>query len=200
MNDQLLGWFSIYGLPFFFGLLVLSSAGIPFPITLTLVVSGAMVEQGEFELWEVLLSGISAAVIGDQIGYFLGWFGGRRLVRRLTEYTGGEEKIKKAEDFTRRWGGAGIFFSRWLITPLGPWINITSGITDYPWKRFLLWDVLGESLWVIIYVLLGKYFSDDLQQIVDFTGNLTWIFLGTIMTGILGWSLINSFRNSESMD
>ena len=104
--------------------------------------------------------------------------------------------IKRAEAFTKRWGGVGFFLSRWLITPLGPWLNLTSGITGYPWPRFLFWDVLGEVLWVVIYVSLGNIFSDRVGALAELLGSLTWVIVGTVALVILGWKLIQYFRSS----
>ena len=74
------------------------------------------------------------------------------------------------EAFAKRWGAVGIFFTRWLITSLGPWLNLTSGMTGYPWPWFFLWGVLGEVLWVvglIAAVLLGWKLLRYLQPASD---------------------------------
>src|SRR4030095_11764214 len=104
---------------------------------------GSFAKQGDMGLVPVMISASCAAILGDQIGYGVSRWGGRRLINRLTTRIGGASKIKKAEALAKKWGGPGIFFSRWLVTELGPWINVTSGITGYPWRRFLLWDVSG---------------------------------------------------------
>ena len=46
---------------------------------------------------------------------------------------------------------------------------------------FLIWDVLGETLWVVIYVLLGKFFSGRVQALLDILGNLSWVIVGLIV-------------------
>lgn len=162
-----------------------------------LVVAGSFVEQGNLGLANVLLLGVAGAVIGDQVGYFIGRFGGKKLVDKITDRFGGEEKVIKAKEFTNKWGGAGIFFSRWLVTPLGPWLNLTSGATNYPWLRFLLWDILGEILWVILYVSLGIFFSDRVQDVTDTMGNLSWVLVGIIAACILGWQLSKYLKNGD---
>lgn len=197
MSEFLLEWFTAYGLPLFFAVLVISSAGVPFPITLLLIVAGSFVEQGDMQLWQVVSIGIAGAVLGDQIGYFLGRFGGRALVERITNRFGGEEKVKKAENFTNRWGGMGIFFSRWLVTPLGPWLNLTSGTAKFSWAKFAFWGVLGETIWVLIYVFLGKIFSDRVQEVSELMGNISWGIVGLVATVFLGWKLIESFRKAS---
>ncbi|MGI8469448.1 MAG: DedA family protein [Pyrinomonadaceae bacterium] len=195
MIDRLLGMLALYGVAALFVMLVVTSAGFPFPDTLLLLAVGSFVEQGELNFWQVLILGSAGAIVGDQIGYCAGRFGGRSLANRITNRIGGSDKIRRAEEFSKRWGGAGIFFSRWLVGPLGPWINLSSGITAYPWMRFVFWDVLGEALWVVLYVTLGKIFSDRVQQVAEFLGNLTWVIVGVIVALILGWKLFQYFRN-----
>jgi membrane protein DedA with SNARE-associated domain len=196
VTDQLLGWLSLYGLPALFFILVIASAGMPFPVTLLLIAAGSFVAQGEFKLGPVLLLASAGAVVGDQIGYCIGRYGGRRLVRRIAKRIG-EERVERAEAFAHHWGGLGIFLSRWLVTPLGPWLNLTSGAAGYSWPRFFLWDVLGEVLWVVLYVLLGKFFNDRVVELADLLGNLTWVIIGVIATIVLGWKLFQTFRNDK---
>jgi membrane-associated protein len=193
--DQLFGLLSTYGLPALFIILAVSSAGVPFPITLLLIATGSFVAQGEMVLWQVLIICSAGAIVGDNVGYWLGRWGGRKLVHRVTERFGGADMIKRAEAFTKRWGGVGVFLSRWLVTPLGPWLNLTSGIAGYSWPRFLFWDVLGEVLWVVIYVGLGNLFNDRVGALAELLGNLTWVIVGVIAAGILGWKLLQYFRN-----
>jgi membrane protein DedA with SNARE-associated domain len=164
---------------------------------LVLIVSGSFVAQGEMRLWQVLVICSAGAVAGDQIGYCLGRWGGRKLVLRVTNRFGGADMLKRAEEFTERRGGLGIFLSRWLVTPLGPWLNLTSGIARYSWPRFLFWDVLGEVLWVLIYVGLGKVFSDRVAALADMLGNLTWAILGICVACVLGWKLLQYFRGDD---
>jgi membrane-associated protein len=194
VTDQVLAALLVYGLPVLFGVILICSVGIPFPISLMLVAAGSFVEQGEMKLWQVIAVASVAAVLGDQIAYGLSRWGGRRLVNRFSRRIGAENKIKEAEALTKRWSGAGIFFSRWLITALGPWVNVASGIAGYPWRRFLLWDVLGEVLWVALYVCIGYVFSNRVQAIAEILGNLTWVIVGLTVAVILGWQLLRYAR------
>ena len=198
ITDQLLAALSLYGLPVLFGVLVVSSAGVPFPISLMLVAAGSFIEQGEMKLWPVLVVASAGAVVGDQIGYALGRKGGRHAAQWFTRWIGDESHIHKAEAFTKRWGAAGIFFSRWLVTPLGPWLNFTSGIAAYPWHKFLLWDVLGQVLWVVIYVMLGKIFSGRVEALIEILGNLGWVVIGVVVALILGWKLMQYLRPAKT--
>jgi membrane-associated protein len=194
LTDQLLGALSQYGLPVLFGVIAIAAVGIPMPISMMLVAAGSFVELGEMKFWQVIVVASAGAVLGDQIGYGLGRWGGQRVIERVKRRQNGAERMAQADAFARRWGAAGIFFSRWLITPLGPWLNLTSGMTGYPWSQFFVWDVLGEVLWVVLYVTLGKVFSDRVQELIDILGNLTWVLVGLLAAVILGWKLLKYSR------
>jgi membrane protein DedA with SNARE-associated domain len=200
VTDQLLSWLSLYGVPALFAIMVITCAGIPFPDTLLLLAVGSFVEQGEMKLWQVLVVGSAGALVGDQIGYCIGRWGGRGLAYRVTKRLGGTDRMKQAEAFSQRWGGLGVFLSRWLVGPLGPWINFSSGITAYPWPRFLLWGVLGEALWVVLYVMLGMVFSDRVQALAELLGNLTWLIVGLFAVTLLGWKVRQYFRTTVTTE
>ena len=188
---------ALYGLPVFFGVIFFSSLGIPVPATFTLVVAGSFAQLGDMDIWWVLALGILAAIVGDQTAYAIGHWGGDRLVKRVTARFGGASQLEKAEKAVNRWGWVGIFFSRWLVTSLGPWISYTSGITTYSYYRYLLWDITGEVLWVILYVLAGELFSDRVQALIDMLGSLVWVEIGLIAAAIFGWLLYRNLRSSR---
>ncbi len=186
ITDYLLSTLGVYGVPVLFLALLVGSAGVPLPASLLLVAAGSFVEQGELNLWRVLTLSAAGAVLGDQIGYVIGRWGGRRLTLRLGKLIGGENKIETTEEWLRKREGVGVFLSRWLLTPLGPVVNLAAGATHYPWPRFFLYDVLGEVLWVVLYVLLGKFFSDRVQALNDLLGDLAWAIVGLVAAIVLG--------------
>lgn len=198
LSDYLLATLGAYGLPVLFGAVLVGAAGVPLPSSLLLVAAGSFVEQGELDLWPVLALSTAGAVLGDNVGYAVGRWGGRRLTRRLGRIAGGESKLEDAERWLKRRGGVGVFLSRWLLTPLGPVVNLTAGATGYPWPRFLLYGVLGEALWVALYVLLGKIFSERVQALSDLLGDLTWAVLGLAVAVVLGVLLFKHLREPEA--
>lgn len=189
MSEQLLELLTSHGLPVLFLLMALVSVGMPFPSSLTLIALGSFVAQGEFDFWPVIAIGTAGAVVGDQIGYAIGYWGGRPLIDRATRRFGGADKVAAAEAFSRKWASLGIFFSRWLIGPLGPWINVTSGLASFSWPRFLALDIAGELLWLLIYVSLGRAFSDQVQAISDLLGNVAWILVGLLAVVVIAVKL-----------
>jgi len=89
--------------------------------------------------------------------------------------------------------------NRGRVTSLGPWLNVTIGVAEYPWRRFVLWDVLGDVLWVVSYVMVGYIFSDRVQAISQILGNLIWVILGLIVAVILGWEILQYLRPSNAV-
>jgi membrane-associated protein len=197
LSGQLLAALALYGLPVLFGVVLIGSAGIPIPGVVVVIAAGALAQQGQMNLWWVLGLTCSAAILGDNIGYAIGLSGGRRLAHRLTRRFGGESHLRDAEALARKWGGLGIFFSRWILTPLGAPLNLVSGMTAYPYHRFFLFDVSGEVLWTLEYVLLGELLSDRLGILMELVGQLPWIMLGLIGALIFGGSLVGYLRKSR---
>jgi membrane-associated protein len=197
LTDQLLAAISTYGLPAFFAVIAIAAVGVPLPVTFALIAAGSFVAIGEMSLWQVIVAGSLGAILGDQVGYFLGKSCGPGISGWLKRRKGGRRKIDRARAFTERWGALGIFFSRWLVTPLGPWINFTSGMTNYRWRRFFVWDVIGETLWVVLYVLLGKFFSGSVQALADVLGSLVWVLVGLIAAATLIWWIAKSFQSGD---
>jgi membrane-associated protein len=189
MREQILAALAQYGSPALFAVVTVASIGVPLPVTLLLIVTGSLVAQGVMPMWLAITLATIGSVMGDQIGYAIGRWGGTALVARFTGILGGPERMAKAETHARRWGGPGVFLSRWLVTPLGSLINLTSGIAEYPWLRFLLWDVLGEALGAVLYILLGRIFSDRVLELDAALGDLTWTILALLATVALGWML-----------
>jgi membrane protein DedA with SNARE-associated domain len=169
---------------------------VPTPASLLLIAAGAFVQQGEMAMGWTVVMAATGTIIGDNIGYVLGRWGYERFYKRLSRLVGGEERLKQAQEWLNRYGGVAIFLSRWLITPLGPVINLTSGMSGYPWGRFLFLDIIGELIWVILYVFLGAVFSDRVQALGDFLDDLTWTVVGLVAATALGWVLVRRLRLS----
>jgi membrane protein DedA with SNARE-associated domain len=196
MRELLLGALSQYGSPALFAVVMVAAVGLPLPVTLLLIVTGSLVSQGLMSFWLSIGVAGAASVIGDQIGYAAGRWGGALLVEKYSRLCGGPARLHDAEAKARAWGGFGVFITRWLLTPLGPAVNLASGTAGYPWPRFLLWDALGEFLGVAIYILLGRAFSDRVLELAGLLGDLTWTILALAAAVVLGWKLLSYTRSA----
>lgn len=197
LSDYLLSTLGIYGLPVLFVALLVGAIGLPLPAAVLLLAAGSFIEQGDMNLWPVLVLSSAGVILGDNIGYALGRWGSRSLILRIKRFRGGERRLKAAQDWLNRREGAAVFLSRWLLTPLAPFINLICGVTGYSWPRFLLYGVLGEVLWVVIYVLLGQFFSDRVQELSEIVGDFVWMIVGLLFVILIGWRLWKYFRSSS---
>jgi membrane-associated protein len=189
MLDQLLAALTHYGSPALFAVVAIAAVGVPLPVTLLLIITGSLVAQEAMNIWVAIAIATMGSIAGDQSGYLIGRWGGKVLVARLSGILGDAERLKKLDAKAKRWGGAGVFFSRWLVTPLGPWINLASGAADYSWLRFTLWDVLGELLGAVLFIWLGVVFSDRVQQVGAILGDVGWAIVGILAAAFFGWRL-----------
>jgi len=197
MNDQLLAAVSQYGAPALFGIVTIAAVGVPLPITLLLIVAGSMVSQGAMHLgWAIGLAG-AGSILGDQAGYAVGRWGGPVVVTKLSALFGRRASLEAMETKAKAWGGPGIFITRWLLSPLGPWINLVSGTAGYPWPRFLFWDVLGELTGAVVYISLGWFFSDRVMALYAVLGDLSWAIAALLAAIILGYQLLAYLRRTR---
>jgi len=194
LAEQLLSALAAYGLPILAGVVFIGCLGLPLPNGLLLIAAGSFAAAGQMNYWSVLWVGTAAAAGGDLLGYSIGRWGGHLAIQRLTRL---RDRLLKAENKVRRHGGWGIFITRWLITPLGPWVNLLSGASEYPWPRFLLWDVAGEALWVVLYVSLGHVIAGQVQSISAVAGDITWIAVAVAAAVIIGWLLVRKRARSR---
>ncbi len=133
-----------YGYGALFGVLFAESFGLPLPGETFLVAASLLAVQGQLNIWLVGLAAWVAAVLGDNVGYAIGRFGGRRLVVRLGISAARQEK---AERFFARYGPEIVIVARFF--PLLRQLNgITAGSAGMDWKRFMFYNALGGFLWV----------------------------------------------------
>jgi membrane protein DedA with SNARE-associated domain len=198
MQEQLLNYLASYGVIVVFVAITLSAIGLPLPASFLLIAAGSLVESGDLSLWQVLVAGGFGAILGDHIGYGMGWFGGQTLVQRIVSRLNAQSLLTRAENTSRKWGGVSIFLSRWLITAVGPYINLTSGLTRYATPRFTFWVIVGELLWVFLYVQLGRWFSDRVAELSDILGDFTFVILGLAVVAILVYKLYQSTKNARA--
>jgi membrane-associated protein len=196
MNDQLLAAVSQYGAPALFGILAIAAVGLPLPVTLLLLIAGSMISQGAMNLWLAIGAAGAGSILGDQAGYAIGRWGGPKAVARISSLLGKKGSVEAVEARARAWGGPGIFVTRWLLSPLGPWINLASGAAGYPWHRFLFWDALGELTGAALYISLGRYFSDRVIALDGVLGNVTWAAIALFAAIFLGYRLVSYLRRN----
>ena len=143
-----------YGYWAVFGAILLENFGLPVPGETLLIAGALLASRGKMHIVPLLVTACIAAVTGDNMGYAIGRFGGRRLVFRYGRYVLiTEERLRKAEGFFGRYGGAVVVMARFLAV-LRQLNGIVAGTVKMSWYRFLLYNMLGAALWVTFWGML----------------------------------------------
>lgn len=142
----------------------LSCLMLPVPASLAMLTAGGLAAAGQLPVGAVAAAALAGAVLGDQAGYWAGRRLGAPLLARLSCRPGRAALILRAEAWLLTHGAGAVFFSRWLLSPLGPWVNLATGAGGFGWRRFTLWAVTGEAIWVALYVGLGHLAADNLPR------------------------------------
>ncbi|WP_018332535.1 DedA family protein [Actinomycetospora chiangmaiensis] len=147
------------------GLLFLEDFGVPVPGETILIAAAVYAGAGQLNVAVVLLIGVVAAVAGDNVGYAVGRYGGRRLVDRVGRYVGlTPARVGRAERFFARHGGKIIVVAR-FVEGLRQANGIIAGLTGMPWRRFLGFNALGAVLWVGVWTGLGYLAGAHIDEV-----------------------------------
>jgi membrane protein DedA with SNARE-associated domain len=158
--ELLLEYLAHYGYWAVAGFLLLENAGLPLPgETILLLASFLAYSRRELHLPCIILVGIAAATLGDNLGYAVGHHGGRPLLERYRHVLHLPLRhIRRMERVFARYGAATILFARFVVglrVIAGP----VAGVLRMEWKRFAFFNFLGASLWVTVIALAGYLFG-----------------------------------------
>jgi membrane protein DedA with SNARE-associated domain len=149
------------------GFITLEDFGIPVPGETVLIAAAVYAGAGRLNVFAVGLVAVLAAIVGDNIGYAIGFFGGRALVLRFGKYVRlTDERLDKAEAFFARYGGVVVAGAR-FIEGLRQANGIVAGISRMAWPRFLAFNALGAVLWVGVWTSVGYLAGNNITPIYN---------------------------------
>jgi membrane protein DedA with SNARE-associated domain len=146
-----------YGLVLLFLLVAMESAGIPLPGETALVAAGVLASRGDMNIVAVIVVATVAAIVGDNIGYWVGRLGGRKLLQRSPWLERHASRVLPwSERFFRRHGAKTIFFGRFfaILRVTAAWL---AGVSGMHWWRFFLYNALGGVCWAVLVGLVAYY-------------------------------------------
>jgi membrane protein DedA with SNARE-associated domain len=162
-----------------------SCLALPIPVSIMMLAAGGFVAAGDLSLTACGLAALGGAVAGDQVGYLAGRTGGARLTARLGARAA---PLAKATELLARRGGMAVFLSRWLVSALGPYVNLAAGAAGQPWLVFTAYGLAGEAVWVGLYLGLGYGFAGNLQAASDMAVDvLGFLAAGAVALGLAVW-------------
>ena len=175
-------------------LVLLEDFGIPVPGETVLIAGAVFAGSGRLNVVAVGVVGFAAAVLGDNIGYAIGRFGGRALVDRWGRYVFlTPERVDKAEAFFNRHGGKIIVLAR-FIEGLRQANGIIAGISGMHWLRFLAFNALGAALWVGTWVSVGYFAGQHITTIYDgITRYALYVLIAAVVL-IVAWIAYHLYK------
>jgi membrane protein DedA with SNARE-associated domain len=149
------------------GFVLLEDFGVPAPGETILIAAAVYAGAGKLSIGLVVLIAWVAAVLGDNIGYAIGAFGGRRLLVKYGRYVLiTEERLDKADSFFERHGGKVVVIAR-FIEGLRQLNGIVAGASSMTWRRFVVFNALGAALWVGTWSAVGYLAGSHITAIYE---------------------------------
>ncbi len=201
MNALFLDALQQYGYPVLWLIVFIAATGIPISGSLLLFASGAFAALGDFNLLILFPVALSAAVMGDNVCYYIGrrvggsllsWLARQKRIRFITPHT-----IERAQVSFRKRAGWTIFTTRFLLVAIGGPVNFVAGLEQYSYPRFLLWDISGQILGAVIPLGLGYIFAQSWEEVAGVFGAVSSLLLVLIIALFLTVMLVRNVRQKK---
>jgi membrane protein DedA with SNARE-associated domain len=177
LDDEVVAYFTVFGLIF-------ADAIVPiFPGETTLTTASVAASDGTLDLALVILAGALGAVLGDSALYWISRTGPRRLKTRLQAASKKDERVANGLDLFGRSGPLLIACGR-FVPGVRFAVNAMMGMTEYPYRRFLLFSAIGGTLWAIYTCVLAYFVSTALADFalasIAISGLITSVLVGGV--------------------
>ena len=160
------GWLSSYGYIVVFFLVMGESLGLPVPGETALIAAALYAgSTGNLEIEKVIIVAAAAAIVGDNIGFAIGRYGGAKvLVKYGHKVRLHEGRLRIGIWLFRHHGGKVVFWGR-FVSILRTYAAFLAGANRMSWSRFLVFNTTGGILWAIVFGLGYYLFGDILQRL-----------------------------------
>jgi membrane-associated protein len=148
------------------GALLLENAGVPVPgETILLLACFLAYSEQDLQLPWIMVVATLAATVGDNLGFALGYYGGRPLLTRYQALFRIENKtVERGEELFARYGPVTVFLARFVFgmrVIAGP----MAGVLRMPWRKFIIFNFLGAILWVTVISGVGYLFGQHWERL-----------------------------------
>ena len=169
------------------GLVMLEDFGVPVPGETVLILGAVYAGTGRLNIVLVALLAFCGAMLGDNVGFAIGHFGGRRLALRYGRYVFlTPERLDRATLFFDRHGGKVIVIAR-FVEGLRQLNGIIAGMTGMRWRRFLVFNAIGAALWVGVWTTLGYVSGSHIDTIYAAAARYSTYLLAALVLLVAGY-------------
>src|SRR5260221_8360746 len=169
---------AVMGYPAVMLFIMIESSGIPFPgETMLLLASFYAAIDHQLQLPFIIACAAFGAILGDNIGYYIGRTGGRAFAERFGRYIFLKPAhLDRAERFFAKHGDKTVFFGR-FVSILRTWSAFLAGVHQMRWRTFLIYNAAGGVVWAVIFCTLcylaGGLFYNDFVQVEPLARNVS---------------------------
>jgi membrane-associated protein len=146
-----------------------------------LVTAGIFAGQNVLPLRWLLLPGILCAIVGDQLGYWIGRSAGPALYRREDSFFFRRSHLQRAHEFYEKYGGRAVILAR-FVPIVRTFCPPVAGAARMRYSTYLAYDVFGGALWISS-MLLGGYMAGS--RIPNIGQYLHFIIAGVVLLSVL---------------
>ena len=169
------------------GVIGVESFGVPAPGQTIMVAAAIYAGAGRLNIVAVAAIAFVAAVLGDNVGYWIGVRGGRKAAHRWGRYVFlTPERLARAESFFARRGSRIVVIAR-FIDGLRQFNGVIAGITAMPWRTFLLYNAIGAALWVGWWTSVAYVLGTHLVEIIEHAHRYKWWAIATITLAVVAY-------------
>lgn len=130
-----------------FGLVFGESAGVPLPGEAALIAASLLAAAGHLSFPVVVAVATTAAILGDNLGYWIGRRGGRAVLAREGRYARHRRRLLvRGERFFDRHGPKAVFLGRW-VTGVRVVAAVVAGASNMRWRTFAIYNATGALAW-----------------------------------------------------
>ena len=170
--------------------LLLENAGVPVPGETVLILASFLAySEHNLQIGWIIVVGTVAATLGDNLGYFLGYRGGRPLLERYQHiFRIRDETLAQGDRLFARYGAVTVFFARFIFGMriiAGP----MAGVLRMPWRKFFVSNFLGAVVWVTVISGAGYFFGQHWERLVSDMKRFDIVvaILALLTAGFLWW-------------
>ncbi|MGA9293809.1 MAG: DedA family protein [Ignavibacteriaceae bacterium] len=189
-----------YGYWAIFFSIYLEDFGLPLPGETVLIICSLFAILGKLNLVYVGILGFMGAVFGDNTGFMIGRYGGKKLVLKWGKYLFiTAKRLNKFENFFTKYGGKIVTVAR-FVQGLRQFNGIIAGISEMKWKKFLIFNLIGAGLWVGFWIGLASYLSNRKELLTEFIKKSEYILPLIIITPFIVeglYRLIKKIKNKR---
>ena len=171
-------------------LMIVESSFIPFPSEIVIPPAAYLAQQGQMNIFLVIIAGIAGSLLGALINYYLAYTLGRKAIYSLIN----KKKIVKAENYFLEYGNVSTLLGR-FVPAVRQLISIPAGFSRMSLRSFILYTSIGSGIWVIILAILGYAFGANQELLAQYYQQISLFFIVVALIFII--ILITKKKNEQ---